>query len=113
MDIYSDGGIMLAKKKQTDGRTHILCGSPADMTVDIMRKLFDDAGVHIYSSLYCTVHTDSRFLYLLSQKEQTVEIEFKQKTTCRNIFTDELYRDVTHISLDMKEGTCVFLKYII
>ena len=108
---YSDGGILLAKKKHTDGRTHILCGSPADMTVDIMRKLFADAGVHIYSSPYCTVHTDNRFLYLLSQKEQTVEIDFKQKTTCRNVFTDELYCDITRISLDMKEGTCVFLKY--
>ena len=109
---YADGKIKTAKVKGSDGRTSILCAKPDDITVDSLSALLEDAGVHIYTRKYCVVHTDNRFIYVLSEKEQTVDITLPQPTTCRDVFTGKVYENAQHLSFDMKEGTCVFLKYM-
>lgn len=109
---YADGKIKTAKVKDSDGRTSILCAKPDDITVDSARELLEDAGVHIYTPKYCVVHTDNRFIYVLSEKEQTVDITLPEPTTCRDVFTGKVYENAQRLSFDMKEGTCVFLKYI-
>jgi len=52
------------------------------------------------------------FLSVLSEKDQIVKINLKAPTTCRNVFTDEVHEQITELELKMKEGTCVFLKYL-
>ncbi len=108
---YSDGRIRTASRKSPDGRTHILNAHPIAMTVEGARDLMKKAGVHLYAPAYCVVNTDNRFIYLLSEKEQSVTVRFKEPTTCRNIFTDEQFEKVDSVTYDMKEGTCIFLKY--
>jgi len=112
MERYSDGQIKMACRRDGAGRTHILNAMPADVTVEKMRELLQAAGIHLYAPAYCTVHTDNRFIYVLSEKKQRVEIRFKEVTTCRNIFTGEVFENTDSVCLDMDEGTCVFLKYI-
>ena len=85
---------------------------PYDMTVEAMRELLTAAGVHLYASAHCAVHTDNRFLYVLSGKTANVEITLKEPTTCRNVFTGEVFKDAKTIGFDMDEGTAVFLKYV-
>lgn len=112
LEHYSDGQIKTAKRRDSAGRTHILNAMPADMTVEKMRELLSAAGVHLYAPAYCTVHADNRFIYVLSEKKQQVEIRLKAPATCRNIFTGEVFEKTGTVCLDMDEGTCVFLKYI-
>ena len=73
--------------------------------------MLESAGVHTYAPPYCVVHGDNRFIYVLSEKTQTVEITLKEPVTCKNVFTGEVYKNADSITLDMEEGTCVFLKY--
>ncbi len=108
---YSDGNIKAAARK-AEGRTHILNAQPISLTVERAREWLTAAGVHLYAPGYCVVNTDNRFLYALSEKSQTVKINFKQPTTCRNLFTGEVYENITALTQEMEEGTCIFLKYI-
>ncbi|MBQ3084661.1 MAG: hypothetical protein IJC46_04330 [Clostridia bacterium] len=108
---YPDGKIKTAVRKE-GGRTYILNAMPADLTVESARALLQAAGVHLYTNGYCTVHADNRFLYVLSERDQIVKINLKAPATCRNVFTDEVYEQITELELKMKEGTCVFLKYL-
>ncbi len=112
MDFYSDGKIKTAKRQDDHGRTHIMNAMPQDMTVEGMRELLKAAGVHLYAPAYCTVHGDNRFLYVLSEKKNHVEITLKEPVTCRNVFTGEVFENTDTVCMDMEEGTCVFLKYI-
>ncbi len=109
---YSDGRIKLAKRQGADGRTHILSAMPGDLTPETAQSLLKEAGIHLYTAPYCTVHTDNRFIYVLSQKKQQVQINLPEPTTCRNVFTGEVFENAETITLDMEEGTCVFLKYV-
>ena len=107
---YSDGRIKTAKT--SDGtHTYMLFTSPSDITVDTARNMLESAGVHTYAPKYCVVHADNRFIYVLSEKTQTVTITLKSPTTCENVFTNEIYENIQNLTLDMEEGTCVFLKY--
>ncbi len=112
LERYPDGRIKTAERKNSDGRTYLLCAMPKDITVESARAMLKAAGVHLYTPAYCTVHTDNRFIYVLSEKKQTVEITLKQPTTCRNEFTGEVYENITTLTQEMEEGTCIFLKYI-
>lgn len=112
LEHYSDGRVKTASRIGDDGRTHIMCADPCSLTVESVCRLLSDAGVHTYTPPYCVVHTDNRFIYVLSEKTQTVDITFKTPTTCKNIFTGEVYNDVLTVTLDLKEGNCVFLKYL-
>jgi len=109
---HADGKIKTASRKASDGRTHILCTLPTDMTAESARALLEAAGVHLYAPAYCVVHADNRFLYLLSEKKQTVTVTFPHPTTCENIFTGERFDSVTTLTQEMEEGTCIFLKYL-
>lgn len=109
---YSDERIKTAKLCDANGRTHIMNAMPYDMTVEAMRDLLSAAGVHLYASAHCTVHTDNRFLYVLSGKTAHVEVNLREPTTCRNVFTGEVFKDAKTIGFDMDEGTAVFLKYV-
>jgi hypothetical protein len=109
---YSDGRIKTAKLCDANGRTHIMNAMPYDMTVESMRALLSCADVHLYAPAHCTVHTDNRFLYVLSQKTTHIDVELKEPTTCRNEFTGEIFKDAKTIGFDMDEGTAVFLKYL-
>ena len=111
IDYYSDGRIKMAKRT-LDGRTHILSAMPSDVTVEVMRGLLDHAGVHLYAPPYCVVHTDNRFIYVLSERKMRIDVTLRQKTDCQDIFTGEVYKNVNTVSRDMDEGTCIFLKYI-
>ncbi len=110
LENYPDGNIKTAKR-ENDGHKHTLFASPSDLTVEIARKMLESAGVHTYAPPYCVVHGDNRFIYVLSEKTQTVEITLKEPVTCKNVFTGEVYKNADSITLDMEEGTCVFLKY--
>ena len=112
LDHYSDGRIKTAARRDTSGRTHILSAMPGDVTIEKIRALLSGAGVHLYAPAHCVVHADNRFIYILSEKKQSVEIVLKETATCRNIFTGEIYENANVISLDMDEGTCIFLKYL-
>lgn len=111
LDRYSDGRIRTALRRDSNGRTHIMNAMPADITVEKMRELLRGAGVHLYAPAYCVVHADSRFIYLLSEKKQQVTVTLKEPVACRNAFTGELFPKTDTLSLDMDEGTCVFLNY--
>ena len=108
----ADGKLCLAKQGGKGERVQILNAKPDDMTVEQMRTLLRDAGVHTYAPPYCVVHTDSRFLYMLSEKEAEGEIQFKHPTDCKNVFTGEVYRGVTKVPFQLKEGNGIFLKYL-
>jgi hypothetical protein len=110
LEQYSDGNIKSAKRMYNN-RVHTIFASPSDLTVETATKMLESAGVHIYTPPYCVVHSDNRFIYVLSEKTQTVEITFKEPVTCKNVFTEEKYENVKNLTLDMQEGTCVFLKY--
>ena len=84
---------------------------PISLTVERARDILQAAGVHFYGSPYCVVNGDNRFLYLLSEKTQQVEVRFKEPTDCYNLFTGEQFNGVTAITQEMEEGTCLFLKY--
>jgi len=108
---YSDGNVKSAKRTDTDGRTHIMNAHPISMSVERARAILEAAGVHCYAPAHCVVNADNRFLYLLSEKTQTVEVRFKHPTDCCNLFTGEQYKGVTTLTEEMEEGTCLFLKY--
>ena len=112
LECYSDGRIRTALRRDSDGRTHVLNAMPSKTTVSDMRGLLAAAGVHLYAPAHCTVHADSRFLYVLSGRTARVEITLKEPTTCRNEFTGEVFEKVERLSFDMEEGTAVFLKYL-
>ncbi|MBQ8813707.1 MAG: hypothetical protein IJZ85_04340 [Lachnospiraceae bacterium] len=112
LEYYSDGQIKTAKRRDSDGRTHILSAMPRDMTVESAREMLTAAGVHFYAPAYCTVNADNRFLYVLAEKKMCAEITLKEPTTCRNEFTGEIFKNADTISAEMEEGTCIFLKYI-
>jgi hypothetical protein len=112
LEYHSDGRIKTAKRSAAGGQTHILCSTPSDFSVDLARSLLRDAGVHLYTPAYCTVHADNRFIYVLSERDQTVNITMQQPVTCRNIFTNQIYKNQKNISCEMAAGTCVVLKYI-
>ncbi len=112
VECYSDGKIRLAKRKDEDGRVHILNAMPYDLTVERSRELLCDAGVHLYTPAYCTVNADNRFIYILAEKDMKLDITLKEPTTCQNVFTGEVYKNAKTVTYDMEEGTCVFLKYI-
>lgn len=102
---YADGRVRMASCEDADGRVHILNAMPSDVTVEDMRVLIEDAGVHTYAPAYCVVHADNRFLYVLSERNAHVNISFAERVTCRNEFTGEEFEDVDTLSLDMDEGT--------
>lgn len=112
LDRYSDGRIKTALRRDGVGRPHVMNAMPADMTVERMRELLRAAGVHLYAPAYCTVHADNRFIYVLSEKKQQVTVTLKEKATCRNVFTGEVFTETSSLSFDMEEGTCVFLEYV-
>ena len=112
VECYSDGKIKLAKRKDETGRVHILNAMPYDLTVERSRELLSAAGVHLYAPAYCAVNADNRFIYVLAEKAMKLEINLKEPATCRNVFTGEVFKNARTISLDMEEGTCVFLKYV-
>ena len=85
---------------------------PYDLTVERSRELLADAGVHLYAPAYCTVNADNRFVYVLAEKQMHLEVNLKEPTTCKNVFTGEVFKDAKTVSADMEEGTCIFLKYI-
>ena len=112
LEYYSDGQIKTAKRRDCDGRTHILSAMPRDMTVESARKMLTATGVHLYAPAYCTVNGDNRFLYVLAEKKMCAEIALREPATCRNEFTGEIFKNASTISAEMEEGTCIFLKYI-
>lgn len=112
VEFYSDGHIKLAKHTDENGRIHIMNAMPYDLTVERSRELLADAGVHLYAPAYCTVNADNRFVYVLAEKQMHLEVNLKEPTTCKNVFTGEVFKDAKTVSADMEEGTCIFLKYI-
>ncbi|MBQ8813718.1 MAG: hypothetical protein IJZ85_04395 [Lachnospiraceae bacterium] len=112
LEHYSDGQIKTAKRKDCKGRTHILNAMPQDMTVEAARNMLNAAGVHLYAPAYCVVNADNRFIYVLAEKKMRAEIILRESSTYRNVFTDAIFEQTKTITLDMEEGTCVFLKRI-
>lgn len=112
LSCFPDGRCRLAVRQDKNGRTHIMNTMPQDMTPETMQQLLVAAGVHIYTPPYCVVHTDSRFLYVLAEKTMQVPIKLPATTTCKNIFTGQVYENADKITEDMEEGTCLFLKYL-
>ena len=112
VEFNADGRVRLAKCTDKDGRTHILSAMPTTLNVDTVRKLLNEAGVHIYAPEYCTVNADNRFVYVLAEREMTVKVDLKETATCKNVFTGEVYRNAQSITFNMEEGTCIFLEYI-
>ena len=112
VEYHGDKSVRLAKRKGSDGRTHIFSAMPTTLCVEAVRRLLLDAGVHIYAPAYCTVNADNRFIYVLAERNMTVRVDLAKAVTCKNVFTGEVYRNAESVTFDMEEGTCIFLEYI-
>ena len=82
------------------------------MTVESVRPLMEQAGVHFYSPSYCTVNADNRFLYLIAGKKTKSEIVLPERRNVVNLFTGEKFENVRKIPFDLEEGNGVCLEYI-
>ena len=109
---YNNGYIRVARRKDGSGRTMIMESLPTDMTVESVRPLMEQAGVHFYSPSYCTVNADNRFLYLIAGKKTKSEIVLPERRNVVNLFTGEKFENVRKIPFDLEEGNGVCLEYI-
>ncbi len=110
MDFYPDGKIKAALRREDNGRYHILQAMPRDLTVEKAREILTMASVYLYAPGFCTVNADSRFIYVLAEKDIQAEVNLKEPGSYENVFTGEVFRNATALPLKLDAGTCVFYR---
>ncbi len=88
--------------------TSVYCLTPP--TADFLRDVCTAAGVHVYSDQGDVIRANESFVMIHAVTSGMKTIRLQGPRTVRNLATDEVTKNVSSVTLPMKEGETIVLQ---